>query len=281
MNKPKIKILDRQFSHNPECSFGVGDLKIKPSFFEWYRGTEKQHNDIVVMTESCMKLVDVQTEGIRILLVLEPPSINPYTYQWIKQPENYQKFNYILTYNEELLSLDKRFVPYIFGGSWIQPEERQVYPKTKDISIIASWKKETEGHKLRHEVIEKFGDKIDVYGNGYKFVENKLEALQDYRYSIVIENEQSHFLTEKLIDCFAVGTIPIYWGSKIVGQHFNMDGVFNFNDINTLGTILNYVDEKIYNESIDAVKDNFERAKEFYIPEDRLYQTFFKPVLGL
>ena len=76
---PKIKILDRQFAHNPECSFGAGDLKIKPNYFEWYRGIEKQDNDIVVITESCMKLVDMQPEKIRILLILEPPCINTYT----------------------------------------------------------------------------------------------------------------------------------------------------------------------------------------------------------
>ena len=278
---PKIRLCDTQFAHNPECSFGAGDLKIKPTFFEWNRSANKAENDIVVMTESCMKLVDMQPEKIRILLILEPPCINAYTYQWIKQPDNYAKFDYILTYNSELLNLDKKFVSFVFGGCWIKPEDRKIHEKTKDISIIASWKKNTEGQRLRHEVIERFGDKIDVYGNGYKFVENKLEALQDYRYSIVIENEQTEFLTEKLIDCFSVGTIPIYWGSQIVGKHFNMDGVFNFNDINALETILNYVDDKIYNESIDAIKSNFERAKEFCIPEDRIYQTFFKPVLGL
>lgn len=279
---PKIKLLDKQFFHNPECSFGVGDLKIKPTYFEWDRTSIKADNDIVVMTESCMKLVDVQTESIKILLVLEPPCVSPYTYQWIQQKENYQKFNYILTYNEELLALDKRFVKYIWGGSWIMPEDRKIYPKTKNISIIASWKKETEGHKLRHEVVERFGDRIDVYGNGYKFVENKLEALKDYRYTIVIENEcRGNWFTEKLNDAIATGTIPIYWGAYNINEYYNKDGIFKVNDIKGIELAIELCNERLYNDSKAAVILNWGIAHNYFIPEDRLYQTFFKPVLGL
>lgn len=282
MDKPKIKLIDKQFAHNPECSFGVGDLKIKPSYFEWYHGIEKQDNDIVVMTESCMKLVDMQIESVKILLILEPPCISPYTYQWIKQPENYQKFNYILTYNEELLSLDKRFIKYLWGGSWIMPEDRQIYPKTKNISIIASWKKDTEGHRLRHEVIERFGDKIDVYGNGYKFVESKLEALKDYRYTIVIENERmDNWMTEKLNDAIATGTVPIYWGCKSVGEYYSKNGMIICKSIEEIENAISVATEENYNKALDYVGYNFEKATELYIPEDRMYQTFFKPVLGL
>ena len=33
----------------------------------------------------------------------------------------------------------------------------------------------------------------------------------------MIENErQPFFFTEKLIDCFSVGTIPIYWGASVI-----------------------------------------------------------------
>ncbi len=278
----KIKLVDKSFSHNPECSFGVGDLKIKPTYFEWDRSGGNAENDIVVLTESCMQLVDMQQEKIKILLILEPYCISPYVYEKISKPENYTKFDYILTHSSDLLKIDKRFVSYIFGGCWINPEDRAVHQKTKNISIIASWKKDTEGQKLRHEIIDKFGDRIDVYGNGYKFVENKIEALKDYRYSIVVENEQSDlWMTEKLNDCFATGTIPVYWGAQSVGNYFNNDGIVRISGIDDLDYWISAANEEYYDECLSDIEDNFFRAKDFFIPEDRMYLNFFKPVFGL
>lgn len=283
----KIKLVDKSFSHNPECSFGAGDLKIKPNYFQWDRSGEKAENDIVVLTESCMQLVDMQQERIKILLILEPPCISKHVYDKISQPKWYGKFDYILTYNPKLLC-NRRFYKYTFGGCWIRPEDRAIHQKTKNISIIASWKKETEGQKLRHEIISRFGNQIDVYGNGYKFVENKIEALKDYRYSIVVENERSNYwFTEKILDCFAVGTIPIYWGCLQPHSFFNCHGMIEFDTIDQLegvngfSGILEKCSKEHYLTKLGAIFSNSCIANEFYIPEDRIYLNFFKPVLGL
>jgi hypothetical protein len=32
---------------------------------------------------------------------------------------------------------------------------------------------------------------------------------------------------------------------------------------------------------MEAINDNFNRALEYAIPEDRMYQKFFKPILGI
>ena len=45
-------------------------------------------------------------------------------------------------------------------------------------------------------------------------VASKLEALSRYTFSICFENAALNgYLTEKLFDCFAAGTVPIYWGA--------------------------------------------------------------------
>ena len=62
-----------------------------------------------------------------------------------------------------------------------------------------------------HEVIQKFGNKMTVFGRGYDPIEFKIDGLKDYRFSVVIENcKRDYWFTEKLIDCFVTGTIPIY-----------------------------------------------------------------------
>lgn len=282
--KPLIRIADTQFAHG--TSLGSGDLKIYPTHFNWYRGPDKISN-MIVITESMFSQVDSYTEDIKIAWLLEPRSISPDSYAWIEQ--NWNRFDYILTHNVELINYIektlelfsavscnfprlKKIIWYPFGGCWIEQKDRGLHQKTKKVSIIVSWKKETEGQKLRHEVISRFGDRMDVYGNGYKKVENKIEALRDYQFSIIIENEKSdYWFTEKLIDCLVTGTIPIFWGSSKVAENFN---VIQFRDLDELGVILDRIDN---NESF--LKDyqkhfNKSKAEKYAITEDQLYDIF-------
>lgn len=279
MNKIRIKIADTQFAHGQ--SFGTGDLNIPPVSFDWYRGNENI-NDVVVVTESWFEFADQFSEKIKIALIIEPKSINANSYLWIVQ--NHHKFKYVLTHNEELIATDpKKFIFYPFGGCWIEPSQRRVYEKTKNISIISSHKTQAIGHQLRHEIIKKYGHLIDgVYGRGYTPVENKITALKDYRYSIVIENEKSDtWFTEKLIDCFATGTIPIYWGTDKVINHFYGSGLIMLsNRIDHIGNVLAEIQtdghaEKWYKERLAGVNKNLSLLEVYAIPEDWLYRNFF------
>ena len=70
--------------------------------------------------------------------------------------------------------------------------------------VLTSNKTITKGHRDRVKFVEKIlKDKveyIDIYGNGYKSVGDKLEVLSKYKYSIVIENYQiSELLDRKIV----------------------------------------------------------------------------------
>jgi hypothetical protein len=283
MSKPKIRIIDNQFAHTPNASFGCGDLLTPCSRFDWDRSGEQVGNDVVVLTETSFPLVSLQPEKIKVGLILESPLLTRHLYEKIKKLEEYSRFDYILTYSRELWDVDKRFIPYTFGGAWIKDKDRRVYDKAKNVSIIASFKKNTEWQQLRHDAISRFGDKIDgVYGNGYNRIDYKLEALRDYRYSIVTENDVTNdFFTEKINDCFLVGTIPIYCGTDFIDEYFNTDGILQFRTIQELEYCLSIANEELYFNSMEAINDNFNRALEYAIPEDRMYQKFFKPILGI
>lgn len=290
----KIKIADTQFAHG--TSLGSGDLKIFPKYFEWYRG-EDNINDVIVITESMFHMTDSFTEKIKIAWIIEPASINSDSYKWILK--NGYKFDFILTHSKTFMcdicftwpiSANiklKGVFWYPFGGCWIEPNQRKVYAKTKEISIIASDKNQTEGHKLRHEIIEKLGNKVDVYGRGYKPIDNKLEALRDYQYSIVIENERSMgFFTEKLIDCFMTGTMPIYWGNPTILKDLpngctllECDSAKSIIDtVDLINSHLVITGKNVFNESM---QDNYRIGQKFVCPEDWLYENFFMslPVL--
>ena len=97
--------------------------------------------------------------------------------------------------------------------------------------MIASNKNMCEGHRLRLEWVDRIGDQLDLYGRGFKEIADKEEGLCDYMFSVAIENGQYEtYFTEKLLDCFATGTIPVYLGAPDIGEHFNKDGIIDLTE---------------------------------------------------
>lgn len=189
--------------------------------------------------------------------------------------ENYKlyftKFKYIFTHNKELLELDDRFKFCHGQGSLIK--EIKLYPKSKLVSYITSNKNFTKMHKKRIEYAKTFCDKLDLYGRGFNEIENKEIGLCDYMFSIAIENGiyETDF-TEKILDCFATGTVPIYLGAPNIGEYFNEDGIIML----TENFKISDLSEDLYYSKMDAIVDNLERVKNYEIPEDFIYKKYFE-----
>ncbi len=106
--------------------------------------------------------------------------------------------------------------------------------KTQLISLISSNKGFTKGHQQRVKFIkvlkEVLGDQLDLYGNGYLPIPDKLDSLKNYKYAIVIENsELPNYWTEKLADAMICECIPIYHGCTNVDQYFGNKGMVRIN----------------------------------------------------
>ena len=89
-------------------------------------------------------------------------------------------------------------------------------------------------------------------------------------FSVAIENNDQYF-SEKLLDCFLTGTIPIYYGTPSVGKWFNTEGMIILEDSFDIESLT----EDVYYDKMDAVKDNFERALKMEILEDFIYENYF------
>lgn len=269
-----IRLKDSNFSH--AYTIGNGDLKVIPKHFQWDRSDNYQ--DITFFTDR--NLSDVHKlenkSKINIASIFEPPSINQSTYNYIVEFK--KDFDIVLTYNKELLKDEQYFSFVPHAGCWIEKKNQKIYKKCKNVSTIFSNKNITEGHQLRHDIINKYKDKIDfIAGKGYEEIENKLIALKDFRYQITIENcNIDYYFTEKLIDCFITGTIPIYWGCPSIGKFFNLDGMFHFRNLNELESILKIVSEEDYNSKKLYIKENFEEAKKYTVVEDWIYENVIK-----
>ena len=101
------------------------------------------------------------------------------------------------------------------------------------------------------EVITTKGTPIE--GEGKKEVWNR-----NSMFHIAVENSRNlNYYTDKIVDCFATKTIPIYWGAPNIGDYFNKDGIITFENEEDLIDILNNLTEKDYKNKLEAVEENY------------------------
>ena len=265
--KEKIKIIDYMFSH----ALYSTDFQ-ESKYIEWDRTPTNQNDKYIFYTDYSLDRV-INDNKIKYAWLLESPDITSQSYNWIKT--NNKNFNYVLTHNKELLDRVENFKFCPTGGCWIKPDDQKIYDKSKLVSIIASGKRMTHGHNLRHRIIQELTGKLDIYGRVYNPIDYKLKALKDYAFSITVENtNKDYYFTEKLIDCFMTGTVPIYWGCPSIGNFFNTDGMIIFNELSEVTDIINNLSFEKYNSMKSAIEENFEKAKEYLIAEDYIYKNY-------
>jgi hypothetical protein len=97
--------------------------------------------------------------------------------------------------------------------------------KTRHVSIICSAKRNTQAlHRKRlmfSMELARLMPELDLFGRGIRPIDDKAEALDPYRYHVVIENYRApHHWTEKLADAFLGCTLPFYYGAPNAGDYF-------------------------------------------------------------
>jgi hypothetical protein len=267
----KIKIIDNTFVHcnysnnpNPPLQYC--------KWIEWDRDLSNLREDeILFFTDSNVfhPMVNLH-KGKKIAWLLECKYLQPQVYQWVK--ENYQRFDSVVCCDIEFIKSISNGIWIPFGGCWVDKSDWKVYEKTKLISIVASEKRFLTGHQMRHKIIDEFRGKIDLFGRGYSPIQNKIDSLKDYKYQIVIENESiSGYFTEKLIDCFMTGTIPIYYGDSSIESIFDMSGVMVVNGFEAIRDSVTNIESIDYSKFDKGKLTNFEIAKDYILSEDWIY----------
>lgn len=230
-------------------------------------------------------------------MIVESRAIKPWVYDEILQNKDWveREFDLVFTFDSEILDTleNARFVPFC-AGYWFDkkltagdqqvklPPDDIFSRKTKLISIIASDKTMCDLHEFRTKLALKCKHEnlADTFGtfDGGEFVRFDIPLL-DYRYSIVIENDvKLYWFSEKLTNCFASQTIPIYIGATEIGKFFNTDGIITIRveDFDRLGEILKKCTIEEYNRRLPAILDNFQRVQEFKNPFDWMFEKYLQ-----
>lgn len=90
-------------------------------------------------------------------------------------------------------------------------------------------------------------------------------ALFESMFHIAIENAfDEHYFSEKLMDCFATYTIPIYMGCPNIGDYFNLDGMILISPGVNITDVLNRLTVSDYWSRLECMVDNGRRAQKYF-----------------
>jgi len=259
---------------------------IKPKKFDWnlQTGICNVHVDRGLMIRPDYSFEKNKTFG----WVCESKFIVPDVYNFLIHNykilfENY--YNKIFTCDHELLSLHKNFI-YCPNGSnypWVNKNDWKIYSKNKTCSMFCSPKLMTEGHVYRHQIARLALDcGFDVFGGAHGTkrtvtdIRNpwntKIDGIRDYMFSIVVENGvYDAYTTEKITDCFATGTIPIYVGTKQIPSCFDPQGII-WLEMDKEKQILDTLTEELYISKIKSIEHNLNALSHFKLADDYLYE---------
>jgi len=158
---------------------------------------------------------------------------------------------------------------------WARPRN-DVKGKKFGVSAMFSAKVGTPCYEFRHEILNNAKDvKIPSMILGptsakrrnmldIKWDHKSKDACFDYMFHFAIENICSPgYFTEKIIDCFATCTVPVYIGDPDIGDRWNADGVILLDSKNWREQV-NALTEDDYKRRIPAMLENYEKSKRYW-----------------
>ncbi len=279
--KIKVKLVTRGSQANEESGFR---LQSENNEANWgscsftFNPLETNY-DWLVIIDDIPKLIHNRVETLScpkentILVTTEPITIARYGRAFAKQ------FHYLITNQDEKVLPHPNAIRSQTGNVWYYGKDYDsvvsvTHPnKTKKISTVCSNKQQGHTiHKLRYEftkIMEERIPELERFGRGFKWIETKAEALDDYEFHVAIENHFApHVWTEKLADAFLGFTVPIYYGCPNVYDYFPKESLIQIDLYDVEGSIAKIKEiiatEGEYERRLDAVKEARRRVIEEY-----------------
>lgn len=285
----KVGLFDSVFSYVQGWNGGACNLHGEnsgetPHNFRFVRN---ERRPVTFYTDGCLDIaLNHPADGIKVAWLVESREFSKTHY--VVAAKNVSNFDYIISHDRDWLDSIQPITSEYggatllyapLGGSWIK--DWAVFPKVKEVSMMTTDKIKTDGHLLRRDIQLSVysGDirPIVLYGRGSNPIESKATALRSYKFSVVVEPTRCRgYFTEKLIDCFSQGTVPIYWGDPEIERTFHPKGVIPFETSKDLDVILDKIwrGEIKYEDYFPAIWINLEKAKQFRCIEDWLFGEY-------
>lgn len=266
MNKKEINLIGGGFKH---CLSTNG--YILPKKIKWV--LDNSSNTSIHVDEAIF--FDTNKNKRNFAFISESKTIIPNVYNRVLQDLNFLEEKYELIFTHDIFFKNKSKKIKIIDfpcTSWILEQDRKLYDKSKLISMIASNKIICAEHILRNKVANSVQNQVDLYGRGRNPINDKLDGLKDYCFSIAMENgNYDNMFSEKILDCFTTAAVPIYYGSRCILKLFNPEGIIWLDEVS-----LNTLSFDVYHSKKLAIEENFEIACNLPFPEDFIFENFIK-----
>ncbi len=144
--------------------------------------------------------------------------------------------------------------------------------KTERLSWITSNIQVLAGHRARMRFLERIGQDVefDLFGRGFKPIQDKWDALAPYRYSLAVENySNEYYWSEKIADCFLSWTMPIYYGCRRITDYFPAESIIQI-DI-TASDVVEQIESALADDPWSRRLDALAHARELVLNR---YQIF-------
>ena len=266
-----MNLFDSTFSHTKELWGYITATGVKmwgkPKKIEFVQNNMNYDGVTFFVDDhvSNIDLVRTVRSKYKVAWLIEPKELKPNSYRSVENHAN--EFDLVITHDKSLINKFPNCKHIQQAECRVTYEDWGIHKKSKMVSLIAANKKMMEGHRFRFTAAERLHSKhgFDLYGAAFNNrFENKTDALKDYYFSITIHNTiQDNFFTDGIVDCFALGTIPIFRGCPNIGDFFDKNGIICFETIEELDEILSNLTEKDYYDRFESVKNNYEIAKKF------------------
>lgn len=235
--------------------------------------------DWLVVVDDVPRLLPYQTESLAcspentILVTSEPSSVTRYGKAFAAQ------FGHLLTNQSEQTLPHPNAIRtqtgnvWLYGKTYDQITRTSLPKKHRLFSTLCSSKQQAHTmHARRYDFTQRLKaelPELDVYGHGVRYVKHKYEALDPYRFHLIIENHIAPDVwTEKLADAFLGLTLPIYCGCPNVFDYFPKGSLIPI-DINDFDGSLQIIQRLVsnpgeYERRLEAINEARRRVMEEY-----------------
>ena len=138
----------------------------------------------------------------------------------------------------------------------------QVYEKTKFCNFLfrnnlAETRKKFCKSLTTYKPVDCPGEVLNNMPNfglgrgGPDIYNEKIEFLKSYKFDITFENWMGkNYLTEKIIQPYIAGCVPIYWGATNIGEYFDTKSFINCYDFEKFNEVIEYIKEVDNNDNL-------------------------------
>lgn len=164
---------------------------------------------------------------------------------------------------EKLLNNKSKFCNFIYSNN-------RAIERNKIFELLSKYKKIDSGGKVLNNI-------------GY-LVENKLDFIKDYKFTIAFENSSyPGYTTEKIFEPMLVDSLPIYWGNQNVKTDFNTKSFINVHEYDNLEDVVERIIEIDTNDGLYLdymMQPYFENNKTNKFAREENITAFFENIFS-